>query len=251
MTQTITDADHEAFQKKQLAALRKWLDGAARDEPRYYAVGRALKLAELIHTGTRKDGRTWELTHQIEMCLHATTLPNVRDLPRLLIVILLHDMVEDYALLLEVIERLFDVTVRNSVDCLTKKIPVFGETRTIDITHLTPDFTPLVITIGVPGTELGYNERDEALQFARMAVDLLASLAKAIDRFNNQRSMGGVFGRDKQMSYVQFTEDFILPMLKLARGNFPDQRPAYENLKHVLVTQARLVRSWAAMLDAA
>ena len=84
-----------------------------------------------------------------------------------------------------------------------------------------------------------------------MAVDLLASLAKAIDRFNNQRSMGGVFGQTKQLSYVQFTDDFILPMLKLARGNFPDQRPAYENLKHVLVTQARLVRSWAAMLEAA
>ena len=43
----------------------------------------------------------------------------------------------------------------------------------------------------------------------------------------------------------------ILPMLKLARVNFPDQKRAYENLKHFLVTQERLVLSWAAMPMAA
>ena len=246
-----TDAEHEAFQKKQLAALRQWLDGASDKDPSYHAVSRALELARLIHNGLRKDGRTWEFTHQIEMCLHATTLPNIRDLPRLLITILCHDMVEDYALLLEVIERLFDATVREAVDCLTKVIPVFGETRTIDISHLTPDNTPLVITIGVPGTEIAQNKRDEHALFARMALNLLASLAKAIDRANNQRSMGGVFGRDKQVSYVTFTREMILPMLKLARVNFPDQKRAYENLKHFLVSQERLVLSWAAMPMAA
>lgn len=247
----IVDAQHEAFQKKQLATLRTWLDASGRLDPRYYAVSRALELARLIHTGLRKDSVTWELTHQVEMCLHATTLPSVRDMPRLLIVLLLHDMVEDYSLLFEVIERLFDGVVREAVDCLTKKIPVFGETRDIDISHLTPDNSHLVITIGIPGTEVNYLERDEKTQFARIAVNLLASLAKAIDRFNNQRSMGGVFSPAKQLSYVQFTEDFILPMLKLARVNFADQRPAYENLKHILITQARLVRSWAAMSRAA
>jgi (p)ppGpp synthase/HD superfamily hydrolase len=247
----LTDAEHEAFQKKQLAALRQWLDGAARHDERYYAVLRALELARLIHVHLRKDGRTWEATHQYEMCLHATTLPNIRDLPRLLIVILCHDMVEDYALPFEVITRLFDGIVREAVDCMTKVIPVFGETRQIDIGHLTPDNTPLTITIGIPGTEVAKNKRDENELFARMALNLLASLAKAIDRANNQRSMGGVFSRDKQVSYVTFTRQMILPMLKLARVNFPDQKPAYENLKHFLVTQERLVLSWAAMPIAA
>lgn len=251
MTIRATDAEHEALQKKHLAVLRSWLDAAGRFDKRYYAVSRALELARLIHTGKRKDGRTWEFSHQVEMCLHATTLANVRDLPRLLIVILCHDMVEDYALLFEVIERLFDEVVREAVDCVTKTIPVFSETRDIDISHLTPDNSHLVITIGVPGTEISEVKRDETQLFARMAFNLIASLAKAIDRVNNQRTMGGVFGAEKQVSYVTFTRDMILPMLRIARDNFSDQKPAYENLKHMLVNQERLVLAWAEMPKAA
>lgn len=246
-TLIMRDAEHEAFQKKQLAALRQWLDGASEENPRYYAVSRALELARLIHTGLRKDKRTWEFTHQIEMCLHATTLPVIPDLPRLLIVLLCHDMYEDYALPLEMIERMFDGVVREAVDCMTKVIPIFGETRQIDVSHLTSDNSPLVITIGIPGTEVSKTKRDETALFARMALNRLASLAKAIDRANNQRSMAGVFGREKQVAYVTFTSEMILPMLKSARVNYPEQKRAYENLKHFLITQIRLVLSWNEM----
>jgi (p)ppGpp synthase/HD superfamily hydrolase len=236
-------ADQTVFAKRE-AALRYWLQGRG-----YHDGLRALELMKLIHRGLRKDGCTPESDHQIEMALHASRLPGVRDMERLIVVILLHDTVEDYALTLLAIERLFDATVAEAVDCLTKKIPVFQDAVSTDLSHLTRDGSRLVVAIG--GTKVGSADRDEDALFVRMGLNPLASLAKPIDRGNNQRTMGGVFGREKQLGYVDFTDERILPMMKLARRRFPDQEGAYELLKHLLTTQARLVRSWAAMLEAA
>jgi hypothetical protein len=235
--------EQTVFAKRE-AALRYWLQGRG-----YHDALRALELMKLIHRGLRKDGVTPESDHQIEMALHASRLPGVRDMERLIIVILLHDTVEDYALMIAIIARLFDDVVAEAVDCLTKKIPIFQGGDEIDISYLTKDGSHLVIHLG--GTQIGSIDRDEVELFARMGFNALASLAKPIDRGNNQRTMGGVFTQAKQLSYVDFTDERILPMMKLARRRFPDQEAAYELLKHLLTTQARLVRSWAAMLEAA
>ncbi|MFZ3481982.1 hypothetical protein [Sphingomonas sp. 3-13AW] len=235
--------EQTVFAKRE-ASLRYWLHGRG-----YHDALRALDLMKLIHRGTRKDGTTPESDHQIEMALHASRLPGVRDMERLIIVILLHDTVEDYALSEQTIALLFGNVVSEAVACVTKKMPVLQGGVEIDISYLSKDGSHLVIRLD--GTKVGAIEYDEDELFIRMGLNPLASLAKAIDRCNNQRTMGGVFSREKQLSYVDFTDARILPMLKLARRRFPDQEAAYELLKHMLTTQARLVRSWATMLQAA
>jgi (p)ppGpp synthase/HD superfamily hydrolase len=231
-------------QKKQEANLRHMLQ--IKD---YHSALRALELAMVIHNGWRKDGTTREVNHQIEMALHAMILPGIRDLELLVIVILLHDTVEDYGLRLEVIAKLFGDRVAASVDCLTKVIPIFEGGETVDISYLAMDGSKIEIVLRAK--KIGKSPRDEAAMFVRMGFDVMASLVKGIDRANNQRTMAGVFSAGKQVEYVQYTDDHILPMMKLARRRFPDQQPAYELLKHLLTTQARLVRGWAEMTKSA
>ena len=48
--------------------------------------------------------------------------------------------------------------------------------------------------------------------------------------------------------YIQECEDFILPAVKEARRYFPDQEPAYENIKLMLKNQSELVL-WALLED--
>jgi hypothetical protein len=71
----------------------------------------------------------------------------------------------------------------------------------------------------------------------------VATVVKGSDRINNQSTMVGVFTPKKQMEYVRECEEHILPMLKSARRKFPDQEPAYENMKLVLTTQIAMVRA--------
>ena len=73
-----------------------------------------------------------------------------------------------------------------------------------------------------------------------MAYNPLASIAKGVDRMHNFQSMSGVFDLDKQQRYMEETEQYIIPMLKEARKNFPEQEPVYQNIKHVLRTQIEL-----------
>ncbi len=76
-----------------------------------------------------------------------------------------------------------------------------------------------------------------------MATDPIASIGKGGDRMHNLQSMIGVFTKDKQKNYVTEAENKIIPMLKLARRNFPQQELAYENIKLVLNTQMQLIKA--------
>ena len=55
--------------------------------------------------------------------------------------------------------------------------------------------------------------------------------------------MPGVFTPEKQHEYIVECETWIIPMLKLARRKFPEQEPAYENLKRMLTSQIELLRN--------
>ena len=84
--------------------------------------------------------------------------------------------------------------------------------------------------------------RDEDELYEEMANCPISSIGKGVDRSHNQRTMGGVFGEEKMHSYLDFTDQRILPMLKIARRRFPEQEAAYEIIKFMLTTQANLVR---------
>ena len=185
--------------------IRAWLLGA-----KYYKAVEALEYASKYHTGIRKDGITREFMHQLAIAHYLRTLPNVRQQEHVLIVAFLHDLLEDYNVPVETLKSKFGAEVVEAVLLLSKKVD--NKKKAIE------------------------------LYFSEIGANPIASVVKGGDRIHNHQTLGNVFTCKKQKEYIQETEEFILPMLKEARNNFPDQELAYENIKHALKGQIELLR---------
>ena len=191
---------------KQKLALRYWLMGKG-----YIQALEALEFAARIHTGFRKDGVTPEFAHQVAICHYVRSLPPLMFPEETIIAVLLHDAREDYDVSDEEIINRFGTLVAGAVERLTK---VFrGDKKPMD------------------------------RYFAEIADCPIASIAKGGDRVHNLNSMIGVFAQAKQLEYAAEGEKHFLPMVKRARRRFPQQEPAYENIKHMLISQIELVRA--------
>ena len=193
--------------QKQTVFLRGWLNGRG-----YTTALAAMEFARQHHTGVRKDGCTPEFQHQTEIALHASVLPGLMFPEETIATAFLHDTVEDTPVSRHEISHRFGEMISGATWRMTK----------ID--------------------EAG-DKRDPKMLFEDMATCPIASLSKGLDRAHNQRTMGGVFAPGKMISYVEETEEYILPMLKKARVNFPQQYAAYQLIKNTLTTQVRIVRS--------
>ena len=205
MTRT-AHAKVESYHRQRIA-LRSWLLGRS-----WFAAVRAMDYAEGYHNGLRKDGVTPEFAHQVQIALHATTLvPHLLYPQETVTVAFLHDIAEDYDVEFDVIEMKFGKQVSDSVRAMTK------------------------IHKGV--------KRDPHEVAAAQAADPIASVAKGIDRNHNQSTMVGVFTDEKIASYLDETREFILPMLKQGRRNFPEQDGAYQNVRTSLVAQMDMLEA--------
>ena len=191
------------FSKLKLAT-RYWLYGR-----KYHLAVTAMEFAHKYHSGLRKDKTTPEFHHQLSIASYIRTLPDLEFPEETLAVAFLHDVVEDYDISLAEIERRFNKNISYSVGLLSKKIN-------------------------------GYEIKTEEYYFG-MIGDPIASIVKGSDRIHNFQTMSGVFGDSKQKKYIKECVDYILPMLKKARRKFPQQEPAYENIKHVLLSQIGLI----------
>lgn len=243
MTQTTLpfidfDAELDSFAKKSIA-LRYWLQAK-----KYHKALRALELVRIFERDSfRKDGITPNMSHFVEIALFLSRLPRIRDRETLIAVGLLHDLVEDHGFPIEIVRKIFGKQVASSVWNMTKKMPITHGGTPIDIGFLKPGHGPIIVMQG--GEAFRHIERDEDELYEAMGYDEFASLAKPTDRGHNQKTMAGVFGAQKQLGYVDFTEQRILPMAKLARQRFVHHEPAYVMLETLLRTQARIVRGWA------
>lgn len=205
--------------KKKLLVLRSLLAGLE-----YHNALDALEFAQKHHTGTRKDGFTPEFDHQISIALFALTLPNLMFREEVIATIMLHDVREDYHVTDHEVRALFPDTgfadrVSRAVENMTK--------------------------------EWRGAKKDEVALFEAMSEDPIASIAKGCDRIHNLQSMIGVFSLEKQKKYVEEVKRLFLPMLKKARRNFSRQRNAYENIKHMLVSQLELIEAMHQVMGAA
>jgi (p)ppGpp synthase/HD superfamily hydrolase len=202
----------ETDYRKQLLLMRTFLE-----TKEYYTALSALEFALRYHTGTRKDGISPEFSHQMFIALYVLTISPLLQYPEeTLAAVFLHDVCEDFDVSYDEIERLFGIRVRRAVELLTKE-------------------------------KDGVRVPDD-IYYARMSDDEIASVVKAVDRAHNIHSMHGAdWSVEKMQAYLDFVFDLVLPMLKKARKNFPRQRLAYENIKAVLLMQARPVQF---MLDA-
>lgn len=207
----------DATYLRRLSALRGHLRGAG-----FTMAIEALEYARSFHQGRRRDG-AHEFSHQVSMAFHVIDLPGLLLPEETVATIFLHDTVEDYGQHHEaVIHQRFGSIVHGAVMSVTKKIPVF-----------------------VDGVKVHAIERDENSLFDAMSTNAIGSIVKGVDRSHNQKTMGGVFTREKQVDYVDFTERHIIPMMKRARKLFPAQYAAYLLIQDKLESQAALVRSWA------
>lgn len=192
---------------KQRLALRYWLLGRG-----FHTASRAMDYAEAFHCGTRKDGVTAEFAHQVAIVSYLRSLlPHLTHPEETLTAAFLHDVREDCDVSDEEIRGRFGPRVADAVDAVTK-------------------------------TYRGVRRDDEEL-FVRIGADPIASILKPADRGHNQNTMVGVFTPEKMADYIAETERLFLPMIRRARRAFPEQEPAYENAKLLLVSQVNLIRA--------
>ena len=187
--------------------MRYWLLGR-----NYFLALDALEYASKLHIGKRKDGKTKEYFHQLSIGRYVKSIMTSLEYPEeTLATAFLHDVCEDYDVGFEEIESRFGDGISQPVRLLTKQ---FRGIR-----------------------------KPNAEYYREITGDKIASVTKGADRIHNIQTMVGVFTYEKQKEYIQETEDYILPALKEARRRFPRQEPAYENIRHVLVSQIELLRA--------
>ena len=191
---------------KLAISLRYYLLGC-----KYFQALKAMEFAAKFHTGMRKDGKTPEFSHQMLIVQFLRTLaPGILEPEETFSTAFLHDTPEDHDVGFDEIENKFGVKVAKSVRLLTKKYR---------------------------GTVV-----PEQYYYEQIAEDSIASVVKGGDRNHNISTMVGTFTKEKQLSYIEETEKFVLPMLKTARRNFPEQESVYENEKLLLKSQIVLIR---------
>lgn len=199
------ERDQLVFAKRKIA-LRFWLQGRG-----YYKALEAMEFAERYHVGTRKDGMTPEFDHQVSIAHFVRTLPDLLYPEATITTVILHDTPEDYAVAIKKIETLFGTQVAEATE-LMNKFDAYGRPK------------------------------DHASMIEAMGWNAIASVAKPADRIHNWNSMIGVFTPEKQLTYVVEGEQ-LLPMVKIARRRFPQQERAYENIKHMMQSQTRMIRA--------
>jgi len=176
---------------------------------KYYLIGRnyhtALKAYEFgreFHDGMRKDKITPEYQHQLEIAHFLRLFDDSPAFEPVLSASFLHDVREDFHISKE------------------ELIAKFGQQAYDIIWFMTKKYRKDKIT----------NEE----YYRTLADNRDAALLKGVDRINNIKSMASAFSLQKQLSYIEETEQYVLPMLKRARVLYPEYEVKFEHIKFVL-----------------
>jgi (p)ppGpp synthase/HD superfamily hydrolase len=187
-------------------AIRYWLLGKG-----WTNAVKAMDFAERLHTGVRKDGQP-EFSHQVSQANYARTMCDSMLYPEdTICVIFLHDTVEDYGVTEKQLTELFGERVAKATIRMSK----------------------VINGVKIPND----------IYYKDMTKCPISSAAKGCDRVHNLMTMVGGFKPEKQVSYLEETMDFVVPMLKEARRIFPEQEPLYENIKFVMTNQILLYKA--------
>jgi len=202
---------------KLFDSMQFFLLGAMKHDNSYRIAYEALQVSSAIHVGVRKDGKTPEFQHQLEIAhLVRTLLRSLIHPAETLAAIFLHDTPEDYDVPYAEINWLFGVLVANATTLLNK-YDEQGNPKPLDE------------------------------YYAALAYDPIASVAKPADNGHNQSTMASVFSYKKQFEYSLNIKNRSWNMMKVARRLWPEQEAVYENLKFLLRIQYNAVQ---AMLNA-
>lgn len=163
----------------------------------WVATVNALAFARSLHDGQlRKSGEPY-IVHPLTMANHAIAL-GVRE-DDIIAAILLHDVCEDCGVQPRDLPVVRDV--RDAIRLLTR----------------------------VKGEPLGpyYREISESR---------VAAIAKLFDRCNNVSTMAGVFTLEKVREYIDETREYILPLLRQAKNQWPSDSNLFFVLKYHIIS---------------
>jgi (p)ppGpp synthase/HD superfamily hydrolase len=152
-----------------------------------------------IHKGIRKDGKTPEIMHQLQIIEYLLTIYDINrvDANLLFSVAALHDTKEDYPIEYEKILRTlicsYDSRIIKCVNTLTKT-----------------------------GKDI-YTYYDE------ISTCPICALVKGADRIHNNNSIKGVFSSEKIKEYKEEGIKYVLRMLYRARALFPNYKLMFDN----------------------
>ena len=186
--------------EKDHAAMKNYLLGRG-----YKTALRVLPFASNLHDGFRKDKVTPEFHHQIRIAFSILNLRDVVNEELCVCLAFLHDTPEDKNISYSVLNGKFGKDIARKACILDKH----------QFTH-------------------------EGSCFAAIAEDIDCSIVKGADNGDNIQSMVGVFTKEKMTSYMHRTKQYVLPMLKHASNNFPEQSFAYSGLRLRLKDQLLL-----------
>lgn len=179
-----------------------------------FAKGRDLSLTEKAitlcrewHKGQFRDDGLEYSTHPIRATNGLITRGVVNDI--VLALELLHDAIEDGRTTKEELEKQFNKLLADYVDAIAKK----------------------------PGMTT-----DEYYSILRS--DIILILAKAADREHNVSDMIDSFTLDRLEKYIVETEDYVLPMIKEARGLHPEYGDALVSFRDSIENIIRVVKKY-------
>ena len=149
------------------------------------------------------------INHPLVMACQAHAL-GVRD-DALLAAILLHDVVEDTGVSLE--ELPFPDEVRELVGLVTFTIPE-GMTKA----------------------------QAKDAYFAAIRQNGKACIIKIIDRCNNVSDMAGAFDRKKLLQYINETEEYVLPLMRVLKNEYPEYSDLAFLVKYQIISLIESVK---------
>jgi len=183
---------------------------------KHYLLGRnylmalkAMSFAKKYHVGMRKDGVTPEFTHQVRMAFSVLNLRGVLNEEMVIALCFTHDTDEDYSVSYTDMKEFFGSALADKTVAMNKG---------------------------------NYKTEDAYMQ--AMANELDCSVVKGVDNCDNIQTMHGAFSIEKMQSYMARTQLSILPMIKQASYNFPQQAFAYAAISTRLKDQLSLYRSF-------
>jgi (p)ppGpp synthase/HD superfamily hydrolase len=155
----------------------------------------ALDIVNQVHVNIRKDGSE-ERSHLFEVLGFAISFCSSRmskeELDKFIVVLALHDVVEDYPELysFKELKKIFPLDVVKSLKTVTKW-STFTKT-----------------------------EKDYKKYHGRISKDLFGTLTKGFDRLHNLMSCYKVFSVKNKKRYIKETENYIIPNLKKMRKEY-------------------------------
>lgn len=172
---------------------------------------KALTFARKLHEGqNRKSGEPY-IIHPLTLACHALSL-GVRE-DNIISTLIYHDVVEDCSISIN--DLPCNEMIRNSVNLLTFKKPQ---------KYLEKD-------------NEGPSLKDVKSEYYKeISNNLIASISKIFDRCHNVSSMAGVFTKTKVYEYIEETKEFVLPLIRKTKDNYPEYQDILFVLKYHIIS---------------